>query len=51
MSKLNKEDMGKILAAIEAAYAEAGRKLTTATLITDAGEELLIDNRNKDEMH
>jgi phosphoserine phosphatase len=53
MSKLTKEDIATILEALEEAYEKAGRKLKTAYMVGDGDEEgeMLIDNRDKDELH
>lgn len=48
---LSPEELAEILEAIAKAYEQAGRKITTATLIDDVKEdgtvsgEILIDNR------
>ena len=39
MSKISKEDIAKLLELIAKAYEKAGRKMTSATMITDVNED------------
>lgn len=54
---MKNDDLTKLLALLQEAYAEAGLKLETATLVDDVGDdgtvegEVLVDNRTERELN